>query len=98
MLADKELLKKEIGTKKSDKELDIYKKPESYSDPKTIIENAIRIALQERTKRHRKELTIADLYLSMGQSIPIDKLKSIPSYIRFQDNVRNAFRKLNYLQ
>lgn len=98
MLADKELLKKEIGTKKSDKELDIYKKPESYSDPKAIIENAIRIALQERSRRHRKELTIADLYLSMGQSIPIDKLKLIPSYIRFQENVRIALRKLNYLQ
>jgi hypothetical protein len=97
MLADKALFKKEIGTNKSDQELDIYKDPESYSDPKTTIENAIRIALQERTRRHRKELTIADLYLSMGQSISIEKLKKIPSYIKFQENVRNAFKKLNYL-
>jgi hypothetical protein len=97
MLADKILFKKEIGTNKTDQELYIYKAPEDYSDPKATIENAIRIALQERRRRHRKELTIADLYLSMGQSISIDKLKLIPSYIKFQDNVRNALKKLNYL-
>lgn len=97
MLADKELFKREIGTNKSDEELDICRNPESYSDPKTTIKNAIRIALQERTRRHRNELTIADLYLSMGQSISIEKLKQIPSYIKFQENVRDALRKLNYL-
>ena len=97
MLADKALLKKEIGTNKTDQELNIYKAPEQYADPKATIEEAIRIAQQERTRRHRNELTIADIYLSIGQSISIDKLKQVPSYTKFQENIRTAFRKLNYL-
>jgi len=97
MLADKDLLKRNMGTNRNDQELGLYKTPEQYSDPKVTIQNAIRIAQQGRTRRRRKELTISDLYLSMGQSIPIDKLKKIPSYIRFRDNVRVALRQLNYL-
>jgi hypothetical protein len=97
MLADKNLLRKEIGTNKDDHELDIYKLPEQYSDPKATIEGAIRIAQQERSRRRRKELNISDLYLPIGQSVSIEKLKQIPSYNKFQDNIRNAFRKLNYL-
>jgi hypothetical protein len=97
MLADKTLLKKEIGTTKTDQELGIYREPEQYSDPKETIENAIRTARQERTKRHRKDLTISDLYLSIGQSISIDKLKQLSSYNKFQENIRSAFEKLNYL-
>jgi hypothetical protein len=97
MLADKELLKKEIGTNKNDTELDIYKNPEQYADPKAVIENAIRVASQERTRRHRKDLALSDLYLSMGQAISIDKLEQIPSYNKFQENIRKALRQLNYL-
>jgi hypothetical protein len=97
MLADKELLKKEIGTHKNDTELDIYKNPEQYSDPKDVIKNVIRIASQERTRRHRKDMTISDMYLSIGQAISIDKLKQIASYNKFQENIRNALKQLNYL-
>ena len=97
MLADKELFKKEIGTDKTDNDLGIYKNPELYADPKEVIKNAIRIANQERGKRHRNELNISDLYLPIGQSVSIDKLRQIPSYCKFQDNVREALKKLNYL-
>jgi len=97
MLADKELLKREIGTSKTNQELDIYKHPEQYANPKETIENAIRIARQEKTKRHRRELKIADLYLPIGQSVDLNKLKQLTSYIKFQENVRNALVKLNYL-
>lgn len=97
ILADKNLLKKEIGTNKTDRELGIYREPEQYSDPKTTIEDAIRIAQRERPKRHRRELTIADLYMSIGQSVSIGKLKQLSSYNKFQDNIRRALGKLNYL-
>jgi hypothetical protein len=97
MLADKALLKKEIGTNKADQDLGIYREPEQYPDPKATIESAIRIAQQDRTRRHRRDLTLSDLYLSIGQSISIDKLKQLPSYNKFQENIRSALRKLNYL-
>jgi hypothetical protein len=97
MLADKALLKKEIGTGKTDHELEISKRPEEYADPKETIKNAIRIANQEKTKRHRNELSISDLYLPIGQSVSIDTLKQIPSYNKFQNNIREALKRLNYL-
>lgn len=44
MLSDKELLKVEIGTRKSDEDLGINRSPEGYADPKQAIEIAIRKA------------------------------------------------------
>jgi hypothetical protein len=98
MLADKDLFKKVIGgTNKNDNELGIYKAPEEYAKPKEVIENAIKTANRERTKRHRKDLSISDLYLQIGQSISIEKLKTVPSYVKFQNNIRETLKKLNYL-
>ena len=97
MLADKDLFKRMIGTNKNDNELEIYKAPEEYANPKETISIAIRIANQERTRRHRKDLSISDLYLQIGQSISIDKLAIVPSYSKFQENIREVLRKLNYL-
>ena len=97
MLADKDLLKKEIGTNKNDNELGIYKTPEMYADPKETISAAIRIANQERTRRRRKDLVISDLYSSIGQSISINELKKVPSYCRFQESIREVLKRMNYL-
>lgn len=97
MLADKELLRNEIGTNKTEHELGIEKKPESYADPKQIIKNAISISMQEKTKRRRKELNIADLYATIGQKITIDSLETLPSYRRFCEEVRYTLQKMNLL-
>jgi len=96
MLADKELLKKMIGTNKTDAELGINRQPESIANPKELIEFVIRTARQEITKRRRRDLTISELYFPMGQAIELDKLDSLPSYQDFMKNVKEAFRKLNY--
>lgn len=98
MLADKDLLKSEIGTDKTDNELGINKQPESITNPKEVIENAIRIARAEQTKRKRGNLSIGDLYLPIGQSIDLEKLETLSSYQDFQENVREAFRQMNLLQ
>lgn len=97
MLADKELLKKEIGTLKTDHELKINHAPETISDPKAVIENAIRIAQQEKTKRRRRNLRIGDIYLSMGQKISINNLERLQSYRQFQDDIRQAYRTLHLM-
>lgn len=99
MLADKELLKEKINAKdKTEVELGIEKHPESYTDPKMVIMNAIRIAQQGKTKRRRKDLSIADLYEELGQAIPIAKLRTIPSFCDFERSVRDAFKSLGYLR
>ncbi|TAE68325.1 MAG: DUF4276 family protein [Bacteroidetes bacterium] len=97
MLSDKELLKKEIGTTKSDNDLGINKKAEETTNPKEIIENAIKIARENLTKKRRSNLTIAELYLPIGQKIELEKLDTLVSYQNFKENIREAFRKLKLL-
>ena len=97
LLADKELFKKALGTDKSDIELGINKNPETFSDPKQIIENAIRIARQNRPQRRRHDFSISEIYMPLGDEIGIDKLSRLPSYVKFMKSVREAFISLNYL-
>jgi Domain of unknown function (DUF4276) len=97
LLADKELLKQEIGTNKTDNELGIDRLPETIANPKEIISNAIRIAREGLTQRRRNDLTIGDLYLPIGQSIDLTKLEVLSSYQDFKHNVREAFIALNLL-
>lgn len=96
MLADKELLKKEMGTTKSDNELGIKRDPESIADPKNVIEEAIRIAT-ENLSRRRQKLSISDLYAIIGDTISLDELSKLDSYRKFQDAVRKTYRELNYM-
>lgn len=97
MLADKNLLKNEIGTQKTDQELNINKNPESFSDPKKTLEDAIRIAQQDLTKRKRRNLTIGELYLPIGQKISIAQLDSLPSFWKFKEAIKAVFKDIKYV-
>lgn len=97
MLADKELLKSEIGTDLSDGELQFTKNPERYSDPKDIINNAIRIADASRPKKTRYKVTIQDLYQIVGQRCSLQKLSSLSSYQKFRNGIIAELGKMNYL-
>lgn len=97
LLADKELLKAEIGTNKNDIDLGIHKAPELYADPKQVIAESITLARQGLTRRYRRQLTIAELYLPLGQKVALNQLAQLPSYQKFKEAVRGAYRKLNYL-
>lgn len=94
MLADKELLKAEIGTKKSDNELGIDRAPEAMADPKQAIVDAIRIATENLPKR-RQRLCIGDLYSIIGDKVSIESLEKLDSYRRFEDEVRSTLCALN---
>lgn len=97
MLADKELLKREIGTNKTNNELGINRDPESMADPKQIIEDAIRIGRQDLTKKRRKDLIIGDLYQIIGTTISLKNLETLGSFKKFRLAVQEAFRQMNYL-
>ena len=94
MLADKELLKKQLCTDKSDSELAIDKHPESFRNPKETIKNAINKAREGITKRYRNKLKIDDLYSPLGTKIPLSKLESLSSYKKFEKAVRDIFPQL----
>jgi len=97
MLADKQILIKQIGTKKSEVELNINGHPESFTDPKSRIEEAIRIGRSEMPKKLRDALQISDLYSYLGQYIRIDNLRSFDSFKDFEHNIRQVLKELNIL-
>jgi hypothetical protein len=100
MLVNKELLKNKIGTILSDQELGLparIKQIEGISDPKGLINNAIRIAKNSSTKRRRRNFTISSLYSPISQELEISELEKLSSYKSFKDSVRAAFEKLNYV-
>jgi hypothetical protein len=98
MLADKDLLRDELGTSCSIGELHLTKYPEEMTDPKEAIENAIRISKENQTKRKRNQgLVIEDLYQIIGQKVELERLDKLPSYLKFKNNLKQAFRDLNLL-
>lgn len=97
MLSDTQLLKEEIGTKKTDHELGLDRPPESIADPKSTIEEAISKAYSDAPKK-RREISIADLYSYIGDALEIAKMERLSSYRSFQDEVRATLRSLHYLQ
>jgi len=97
MLADKQLLKDEIGTDLSDAELGFARSPESVADPKRVIQEAIAMARSPLTKKRRRDLDISELYQPIGLKVPLVALESLPSYVKFKASVHEAFVQLNLL-
>lgn len=97
MVADKELLKDEIGVYKTNSELDIHLNPELINNPKSVIENIIRISKEDLTKRRRnKNLSISDLYQILGQTIELTKLEELSSYLKFKESIIAKLKELNF--
>lgn len=97
MLADKELLKDEIGTTESDQTLGLHRPPEASSNPKTDLEEAIRRVQAHLPRRRRDAIQLGQLYRPIGQKIPLSQLRRLPSYLKFEEAVRQAYRQLGYL-
>lgn len=97
MLADKQLLKEEIGVVKSDTDLGIHLHPESITNPKNVIENIIRISKEDLSKRRRsKGLNISDLYQIIGQKLDMAELEKLQSYQKFKKSLVDKLRELNF--
>lgn len=96
MLADKECFKEEIGTTKTFNQLGIIRSPEKISDPKSIINNAIQIAYENRPSRRSKP-TISELYLPIGQKCNLSYLEKLNSFVKFKDQVKTGLEAINYI-
>ncbi len=87
MLADYELLLKEIGTDMSVHDLGIPEKAkhvEQISKPKQRLEEVVRIAYAGRSRRHRK-IDTRSLYKPIGEQISLERLKEVPAYRHVDD-------------
>ena len=97
MIADKELLKEEIGIERTDAELGIHLNPESLVNPKGIIENIIRLSKEDLTKKRRnKGLKISSLYQIIGQKIELSELEKLTSYLKFKNALVATLKALNF--
>ncbi len=97
MIADKELLKSEIGILKTDAELGIHLSPEKLSNPKNTIEEIIRLSKEVSTKKKRnKGLNISDLYQIIGQKIELSELEKLQSYQKFKYSLIEKLKELNF--
>lgn len=99
MLADKGLLKHLINAKDvSDADLGIEKSPESYADPKNVIENAIRKSLSKQSKKKRNQIGISDLYEILGNRLSLERLRTIPSFVQFENSVAKVFKDMGLMR
>ncbi|WP_343700610.1 DUF4276 family protein [Chitinophaga sp.] len=97
MLADKDILKEEIGTTKPNQTLGLARDPETIADPKGVIIEALRVAQAEYPVK-RKKIGIGALYQPLGQKISLTRLDALSSYSKFKEKARAALVRLNYLR
>lgn len=99
MMADYELLLTEIGTNLRPIDLGIPEHAshiESIARPKLKLKAAIHMAYASRPKR-RRESDIDFLYEPMGQFISIERLKQVPSYQQFVDDLTEVLIALKFI-
>lgn len=99
ILADKKKLKENIGTEENDQNLELnfrLAQVENISNPKEKIDKAIRLAFGQQ--RRRLPLNRPDLYEPKGNEIDLEILEQLPSYQKFQKDLRNQLAELNFLR
>lgn len=97
MLADIDLFLDEISTYKTKTELGLNGNPETFTNPKIKIKEALQIINQEKPKKRRKDLQISDLYQIIGQKVEIDKLMNLSSFHRFYNQISESLQNLKYI-
>lgn len=98
MMANKQLLKQQMGTTLSDNTLGLQNKPESYADPKQAIENAVSEVRKTMPKRFRDQISIGQLYEAVGRHLEIQDLMQLKSFKKYIDNLHQALVQLHICQ
>ena len=96
MIADEQCFLDEVGSTSTLANLGISKNPELISDPKTIINAAIKKVFENKPKR-RSRPKITELYLPIGQKCDLSKLENLSSYIKFKTAVKKSLEEIKYI-
>lgn len=96
MLADRELLREILETKKTFADLGLVRNPELLTDPKSVLKEFLRIS-QAHFPKKRDRLDISQLYQIIGQRINLQLLERLGSYQLFKQNAILSLKKLNYI-
>ncbi len=98
MLADHQLLREEIGTHLSNRNLRIPEKAiqvESIAKPKERLQEIVQRAYAERQRRHRRA-RLNKLYEPLGIRISLERLRHLPSYKQFVADLTTTLENLNF--
>jgi len=72
---------------------------ENITDPKKELNNAYNQVLGRRVvRRSSRRETAASFLAELGREVPIKKLRLVPSFQRFEDDLRKALVALGYLE
>ncbi len=94
-LVDGDTLRKAFKTNLKDEELGLSAsspaRVENISDPKKELNNAYEKVLGPRViQRRGKKPTAADFLTEIGREVPLTKLRQVPSFQRFEADLRKA--------
>jgi hypothetical protein len=108
LLADTEtfltLLRQETKSGKTIQELNLpasVRDIESLASPKERLKEAVKLSLENRSKRLRANLqreTESNLYVDLAGNIRFNILEQLESYRAFKDELTEALRKLNFIR
>jgi Domain of unknown function (DUF4276) len=100
MLADINILQDVLDTNMDAKELGLPARPalvEKISDPKHVLQEAIRKSLERKSRRRRKKIDIEILYTRIAQEVRLDFLKQVPAYKTFASELMQTLKFLNLI-
>lgn len=96
-LADGDALRGAFGTVLDDAALGIPIRPrevEGIFDPKVVLEQAYRNVVGQRRRGKRK---VADFFDVIGERVRLERLREVPAYQHFEQELRTALLELGYL-
>ena len=56
------------------------------------------MAMSELPKKKRNQIGIADLYEILGNRLSLERLRTIPSFIQFEENVVHVFKDMGLMR
>jgi len=96
-LADGDALRRAFGTVLDDVALGIpirTREVEGIFDPKVVLEQAYRNVVGQRRRGKRK---VADFFDVIGERVRLERLREVPAYQHFEQELRTALLELGYL-
>ena len=98
MLADPVALQETIGTTMTAQELGVpakAKQVETDSNPKQTLHLVLQKAYAHHSKRQRhNQASLGTLYSLLGRQINLERLKQVPSYRKFENDLTETLKKL----
>ncbi len=100
MLADPETLINVIGTRKTVRDLMLPDNPsgvERIADPKGKLRAVLKVLLDGRAHRRRRDVNVGNLYEPLARSISIDRLERVPAFRSFQMELTASLQALHFI-